>query len=202
MRLRCVIQIPPGVRDYRGIWEYACLSSRKCHVRSRGWLNRGVSIGGGERRDLALVPVALARELTIMATSYPDNVSSQVEPARNDAAGFSIKRIELSDLSDALRLGWEDFKEVPSHAVFLCMIYPVLGLILARAVLGNSVLPLLFPLAAGFACSVRSLRWVCTNSAAGVRPDRRRPPGMRSRYCARLPLAPCSVSAPCCLHCS
>jgi uncharacterized membrane protein len=33
----------------------------------------------------------------------------------------------------------------------LCAIYPVLGLVLARAVAGYSVLPLLFPLAAGFA---------------------------------------------------
>ena len=40
---------------------------------------------------------------------------------------------------------------MPSHAVILCMIYPVLGLVLARLVLGYSVMPLLFPLAAGFA---------------------------------------------------
>ena len=50
-----------------------------------------------------------------------------------------------------LRRGWEDFKAVPSHAIILCIIYPVLGLVLARTVLGYSVLPLLFPLAAGFA---------------------------------------------------
>ena len=40
---------------------------------------------------------------------------------------------------------------MPSHAVILCVIYPVLGLVLARMVLGYAVLPLLFPLAAGFA---------------------------------------------------
>ena len=40
---------------------------------------------------------------------------------------------------------------MPSHAIILCIIYPVLGLVLARTVLGYSVLPLLFPLAAGFA---------------------------------------------------
>lgn len=62
-----------------------------------------------------------------------------------------VRRIGLSDLHDALRRGWEDFKAVPSHAIMLCAIYPVLGLMLARAVLGYSVLPLLFPLAAGFA---------------------------------------------------
>jgi uncharacterized membrane protein len=62
-----------------------------------------------------------------------------------------IRTIGLSDLHRALQLGWEDFKAVPSHAIILCVIYPVLGLVLARTVLGYSVLPLLFPLAAGFA---------------------------------------------------
>ena len=70
---------------------------------------------------------------------------------RQDAAAPVIRTIGLSDLHRALRLGWEDFKAVPSHAIILCMIYPVLGLVLARTVLGYSVLPLLFPLAAGFA---------------------------------------------------
>ena len=67
------------------------------------------------------------------------------------AAAPVIRTIGLSDLHEALRLGWEDFKAVPSHAIILCVIYPVLGLVLARTVLGYSVLPLLFPLAAGFA---------------------------------------------------
>ncbi|MCX7320252.1 MAG: DUF2189 domain-containing protein [Hyphomicrobiales bacterium] len=52
---------------------------------------------------------------------------------------------------DALRLGWDDFKAVPSHAVMLCLIYPVIGIVLARTVLGYAILPMLFPLAAGFA---------------------------------------------------
>ncbi len=63
---------------------------------------------------------------------------------------FVVRKIGLSDLSDALRLGWEDFKAIPTHAVVLCVIYPVLGVVLFRLVLGHSVLPLLFPLAAGF----------------------------------------------------
>jgi uncharacterized membrane protein len=86
-----------------------------------------------------------------MATPYQGNVGPTAQPAQDAAAGPTIRTIGLSDLRDALRLGWEDFKAVPSHAVFLCMIYPVLGLVLARTVLGHSVLPLLFPLAAGFA---------------------------------------------------
>src|SRR5215831_15289419 len=66
------------------------------------------------------------------------------------STAFVVRRIGLSDLGDALRLGWEDFKAIPTHAVVLCVIYPVLGLVLFRLVVGYSVLPLLFPLAAGF----------------------------------------------------
>jgi len=66
------------------------------------------------------------------------------------ATAFVVRKVRLSDLFDALRLGWEDFKAIPTHAVVLCVIYPVIGLVLFRLALGYSVLPLLFPLAAGF----------------------------------------------------
>jgi uncharacterized membrane protein len=85
-----------------------------------------------------------------MATQYSDNVVNPNPQAFGVAGPFVIRKIGLSDLSEALRLGWEDFKAVPSHAIILCVIYPVLGLVLFRLVLGYSVLPLLFPLAAGF----------------------------------------------------
>jgi uncharacterized membrane protein len=85
-----------------------------------------------------------------MATSYQGNVTSLTQSRRHAAAPV-IRNIGLAELGRALRRGWEDFKAVPTHAVILCVIYPVLGLVLARAVLGYSVIPLLFPLAAGFA---------------------------------------------------
>jgi len=40
---------------------------------------------------------------------------------------------------------------MPTHAMFLCVIYPVVGLLLARLTFGYSVLPLLYPLVTGFA---------------------------------------------------
>ncbi len=86
-----------------------------------------------------------------MATSYSGNVTPLAQPAQDTASMPVIRKIGFSDLHQALRLGWEDFKAVPSHAIILCAIYPVLGLVLARAVSGYAVLPLLFPLAAGFA---------------------------------------------------
>jgi uncharacterized membrane protein len=82
---------------------------------------------------------------------YHSNVASHVRAADEVAAEISIRTIDMSGLARALRLGWADFKAMPSHALMLCAIYPVLGLVLARAVSGYSVLPLLFPLAAGFA---------------------------------------------------
>src|SRR3984885_4920686 len=85
-----------------------------------------------------------------MFTPYPGNVNPLAQPAQAAAAPV-IRTIGLSDLHEALRLGWGVFKGGPSHAIILCLIYPVLGLVLARTVLGYSVLPLLFPLAAGFA---------------------------------------------------
>ena len=63
----------------------------------------------------------------------------------------AVRRIEFSDLGDALAKGWDDFSAMPSHAIFLCLIYPVVGIFLIGLAFGYSVLPLLFPLAAGFA---------------------------------------------------
>src|SRR6476469_1076914 len=83
-----------------------------------------------------------------MASTYHDNVSPQVQYVE---AAPTIRTITLSDLHQAMRQGRDDFKAVPSHAIILCVIYPVLGLLLARATFGYAVIPLLFPLAAGFA---------------------------------------------------
>src|SRR5437868_6089133 len=88
---------------------------------------------------------------TIPGAPIHGNVTSSTQSGQDAANAPVIRTIGLPDLQRALRLGWEDFKAVPSHAIILCVIYPVLGLVLARTVLGYSVLPLLFPLAAGFA---------------------------------------------------
>src|SRR5688572_32748742 len=92
-----------------------------------------------QRRDMR----PSQRETTTMATPYPGNASGNATPlaTQDTAAAPTVRTIGLSDLHRALRLGWEDFKAVPSHAIILCVIYPVLGLVLARTVLGYSVLP-------------------------------------------------------------
>jgi uncharacterized membrane protein len=63
----------------------------------------------------------------------------------------AVRRISLADLRDALRKGMEDFGAYRSDVVFLCAIYAIVGLVLARLAFGLDLLPLLFPLASGFA---------------------------------------------------
>ncbi|HUI95996.1 MAG TPA: DUF2189 domain-containing protein [Xanthobacteraceae bacterium] len=71
--------------------------------------------------------------------------------AGTDVVAPVVRRIRPADLFDALAHGWDDFAAMPTHALFLCAIYPLIGIVLAGLTMGFAVLPLLFPLAAGFA---------------------------------------------------
>lgn len=62
-----------------------------------------------------------------------------------------VHRIGVADVFSALRQGFEDFWDKPSHYVFLCLIYPIAGLVIARWTSGAYALPLLYPLMSGFA---------------------------------------------------
>jgi uncharacterized membrane protein len=62
-----------------------------------------------------------------------------------------VRRIIPSDLFQALASGIDDFMAMPSHAIFLCVIYPLLGLLMIGIAVGGTMLPLAFPIAAGFA---------------------------------------------------
>ena len=68
-----------------------------------------------------------------------------------DAAPPVVRRIAVADLRDVLAKGFSDFGAYRTDVIFLCLIYPVVGLVLARAAFGADMLPLLFPLASGFA---------------------------------------------------
>jgi uncharacterized membrane protein len=72
-------------------------------------------------------------------------------PAHAAAALPAINQIGAADLWEVLGLGFEDFWATPTHFIFLGLVYPIVGLVLARLVFGYDVLPLLFPLVAGFA---------------------------------------------------
>ena len=63
----------------------------------------------------------------------------------------AVRRISIADLRDAIRQGADDFGAYRSDVVFLCAVYAVVGIVLARLAFGFDMLPLLFPLASGFA---------------------------------------------------
>lgn len=62
-----------------------------------------------------------------------------------------IRTIGLADLGDALAKGLDDFWAMPTHVLFLGLLYPIVGIALFGATFGYGVVPLLYPLVGGFA---------------------------------------------------
>lgn len=88
-------------------------------------------------------PRAAERKGSAMANAWTnDRLTAGVsQPA--------IRRIGTADLRAALQEGWDDFLAIPTQLVFLCVLYPIVGLVTARAFSGGHLLPLLWPLVAG-----------------------------------------------------
>lgn len=64
---------------------------------------------------------------------------------------LAVRRITSADIRDALARGLADFGACRTDVIFLCLIYPVAGLLLSRLAVGYDMVPLIFPLASGFA---------------------------------------------------
>ena len=97
---------------------------------------------------------AAEREPEVGGFSYPFHLLGARSGAgdRPAAAGApQLRRVGVADLRAALRQGWDDFAAHRTDVMFLCLLYPVLGLVLSRVAVGYEFLELLFPLAAGFA---------------------------------------------------
>ncbi|MDR3487483.1 MAG: DUF2189 domain-containing protein [Bradyrhizobium sp.] len=62
-----------------------------------------------------------------------------------------VERISVADLKDVLLSGLRDFAAYRTDVIFLCLIYPLTGFVLASVTLHFELLPLLFPLISGFA---------------------------------------------------
>jgi uncharacterized membrane protein len=73
-------------------------------------------------------------------------------PAANASVGrlIVVHTIGPADLRDALTKGWADFQAMPTFALFLAILYPIIGLILFSVVFKSNLLQLVFPLTAGF----------------------------------------------------
>ncbi|MBL8710486.1 MAG: DUF2189 domain-containing protein [Rhodospirillaceae bacterium] len=74
------------------------------------------------------------------------------EERERDLAGpLPVRRINIASFREIFVRAAADFGAYRTDVVFLCVIYPVVGLVLARFMFGYHLLPMLFPLASGFA---------------------------------------------------
>lgn len=72
------------------------------------------------------------------------------EPS-HDMAAIDVRRLKLSDLRGALASGMSDTLTSRTDIMALCLIYPLVGLVMTWVAFDYSLLPLLFPIASGFA---------------------------------------------------
>lgn len=74
-----------------------------------------------------------------------------IDYADSGPARPTVRKIDVSDLKVALVKGFKDFDAKPTHIMLLFIIYPIVGVILINLSAGYQVLPLIFPIIAGFA---------------------------------------------------
>lgn len=67
-----------------------------------------------------------------------------------EGQALGVRKIEIEDLRSVLMAGVEDFQAMPTHAIFLAVLYGVVGLLLVAFTADYDLLPLAFPLMAGF----------------------------------------------------
>jgi uncharacterized membrane protein len=80
----------------------------------------------------------------------PPTISDQFRfNSRAGAEGVRIRTVGLADIRESLSQGLDDFLAIPTQLIFLCIIFPIVGLAAGRAASGSDLLPLLYPLVAG-----------------------------------------------------
>jgi uncharacterized membrane protein len=68
-----------------------------------------------------------------------------------DAVAPMVRRIHAADIGDALARGVKDLGAYRTDVIFLCLIYPVAGLVISRMAADYGMVALIFPLISGFA---------------------------------------------------
>jgi uncharacterized membrane protein len=63
----------------------------------------------------------------------------------------AVRKITTADIRESLAKGFDDFEAYRSDVLFVGIIYAAVGLVLARLAFGSDLIPLVFPLASGFA---------------------------------------------------
>lgn len=73
-------------------------------------------------------------------------VSASTAAKRSD---IPVRKITNADANAALREGWADFMDMRGDLIFVGLIYVLVGIVAATAIVGGPLLPLLFPILTG-----------------------------------------------------
>ena len=97
-------------------------------------------------------PIEWSADQVKLAAHIIEDASHTIyHPGENiEALRPAVHRLETSDLKEALTKGFADFGAYRSDVVFLCLLYPIIGVVIERAAFGYDMMPLLFPIASGF----------------------------------------------------
>ncbi len=92
-----------------------------------------------------------ADQMKLAGTALSSAGRAVGETGQDESAALpTINRITAQDLRIALGRGLDDFRACRTDVMVLCIVYPLVGLLMARVAFGYDLLPLLFPLASGF----------------------------------------------------
>lgn len=87
---------------------------------------------------------AVSRHIGAAAANVGQDATREAEMPR-------IRHIAVRDLREVLRKGADDFAACRSDVAFLCVLYPVIGIVLAWFAFDHNLMPLIFPVVSGFA---------------------------------------------------
>lgn len=87
----------------------------------------------------------------MLTQAFQSITVTRPRPLTLAAERITVRKIGLADLRWALARGMDDFGASRTDVIFLCVLYPLVGLLLARIAAGYDMLPLVFPLTSGFA---------------------------------------------------
>lgn len=105
--------------------------------------------GSGQALGADFAGSALSPAIT---SSRASDAASEMATANGDSipAHPTVCTIGIHDLKEAMARGFSDFRANPTHVLFLSIIYPIVEFMSARYMLKLELLPLVFPLLAGF----------------------------------------------------
>ena len=96
---------------------------------------------------VSLVSQALGGAASHVGTSI-EHLGGEADLRPDD---ITLHELTNEDLREALQAGMADLGASRSDAIFIVLVYPVIGIVLAAMAFNMNLVPLLFPVAAGFA---------------------------------------------------